>query len=509
VTRRHFRSAITPAVRAGRDRLGHGITVPHMDFVAPALELAAAVRRREVSPVELLDHCLREVDRLNPTINAIIWRNGDEARLEAARLAAEIASRGDDASWPAFVGVPLPIKDLTPVGGWPVTYGSFAAPEGLSDDDELVVEALRRAGFVLTGRTNTPECGAISATENARYGITRNPWDLDRTSGGSSGGAAAAVASGMFAVAHANDGGGSIRIPAACCGLVGLKASRGRVPATVPGWMGMAVEGAVTRSVADTAAVLDHISGPDPLAWYNAPTPARPFVAELDEAPGALRVALLTRAPFTVPVDPVVAEGVRRAGTALEELGHHVQDVDFELVPAEMLAPFLTLTQTSLGEYDGLDPEKLEPHNQISYAAGEALSGIDLMRAISELQRVTRTVLPRWGRDFDLLVTPTMAILPPVAGSIMAQCHEHPADLPADVLSMAVFTAPFNVSGQPAMSMPLHFAEGAAGGGGALPVGVQIVAGPWEEAALIRVAAQLEAALPWWTRRPPALLSPA
>lgn len=494
-----------------------------MDLSTPALDLAAAVRRKEVSPVELVDLCLSEIDRLNRSVNAVIWRNDDQARAGAAVLADEIAGGTQESSrnLPKFAGVPLPVKDLTPVAGWPVTYGSFAAPEGMSDEDELVVRGFRQAGFVLCARTNTPECGPITATENLRYGITRNPWDLTRTPGGSSGGAAAAVAAGMFPVAHANDGGGSIRIPASCCGLVGLKASRGRVPAVVPGWMGAAVEGAVTRTVADAAAVLDHISGPDRLAWCNAPAPARPFVEELSRHPGALRIGLLTRAPFTVPVDPAVAGGVGQAGRALAELGHHVEEVDFELVGAEILIPFLALIQSSFGEYRSLDPEKLEPHNRASHAAGQALSAIDLVRAVGELQRVSRNVVSRWGQEFDLLVTPTMAILPPEAGSIMAQCHEHPADLPSDVLSMAAFTAPFNVSGQPAISLPLHMteplhmaepphmAEPTGNGRGSLPVGVQIVAGPWEEATLLRVAAQLEEALPWKDRRPPAAPSSA
>ncbi|MBO0732114.1 MAG: amidase, partial [Acidimicrobiaceae bacterium] len=235
-----------------------------------ALETAAAIRRREVSPVEVLDECLARVDKYDGAINAIVWRNDDEARA-AAREAAEAVTRADPADLPPFHGVPIPIKDLTKVEGWPVTYGSWTAPEEPSTESDLVVDAFRRGGFVLTGRTNTPEFGPITAAENDRYGITRNPWSTDHTPGGSSGGAAAATAAGMFPLAHANDGGGSIRIPASCCGLVGLKVSRGRVPDFVTAWEGGAVEGVVTRDVADTAAVLDLISGPDRGCWYNAP----------------------------------------------------------------------------------------------------------------------------------------------------------------------------------------------------------------------------------------------
>src|SRR3954453_21532800 len=254
--------------------------MPPTDPFASALDLAAAIGAREVSAVEALDHCLAEVDRLNPTVNAVVWRDDEAAR--AAAQAAQDALADANAVLPPFHGVPIPIKDLTPVEGWPVTYGSAAAPEAPSAESELSIDALVGAGFVLACRTNTPEFGPITAAENVRYGITRNPWDPSRTPGGSSGGAAAAVASGMFPIAHATDGGGSIRIPASCCGLVGLKPSRGRGPRRAQGWLGGVVEGALTHTVADTAAILDVLGGPDRDAWYNAPEPDRPFL----EAPG-------------------------------------------------------------------------------------------------------------------------------------------------------------------------------------------------------------------------------
>ena len=204
-----------------------------------ALDLAAALRARELSALELLDACLAAVDERNPELNAVIWRDDEAARAAARKADARIAA-GEEA---AFLGVPIPIKDLTAVAGWPLTYGSNGAPEGVSEESELVVESLLAAGFVLCGRTNTPEFGPITVAENSRYGNTRNPWDPGRASGGSSGGASAAVAGGMFPIAHANDGGGSIRIPAAYCGLVGLKSSRGRIPRRAQAWMGAVVEG--------------------------------------------------------------------------------------------------------------------------------------------------------------------------------------------------------------------------------------------------------------------------
>ena len=225
-----------------------------------AIELAGALRRRQLSAVELLDACLAAVDARNPELNAVTWRNDEQARAAAA----EADRRLDAGEQAPFLGVPIPIKDLTPVAGWPVTYGSRGAPEGPSEESELVVDALFEAGFVLCGRTNTPEFGVITAAENLRFGPSRNPWDPSRTPGGSSGGAAAAVAGGMFPIAHANDGGGSIRIPAAYCGLVGFKPSRGRVPRLAQSWLGAVVEGVVSRTVAESALVLDAISGPDP-----------------------------------------------------------------------------------------------------------------------------------------------------------------------------------------------------------------------------------------------------
>src|SRR3954451_23236086 len=328
------------------------------DPTTPAIELAAALRARELSAVELLDACLEAVDARNGEVNAVVWRDDDAARA-AARHADEALARGDDR---AFLGVPVPIKDLTPVAGWPVTYGSRGGPSGVSTEGELTTEAFKRAGFVLCGRTNTPEFGPITVTENERYGITRNPWDLERTPGGSSGGAAAAVASGMFPLAHATDGGGSIRIPAACCGLVGLQPRRGRVPRLAQSWLGGVVEGAVTRTVADTAPILDILSGPDPRSWYNAPAPDRPFLEESGRDPARLRIGLMDHGPNGLPVDPACAEAARRAAAALEEQGHEIVAADVPTLNEEIIAPFLIVIRASLAEYEGVDWDKVEPH---------------------------------------------------------------------------------------------------------------------------------------------------
>ena len=430
----------------------------------------------------------------NPLLNAVIWRNDDQARADAGRVADAVAAGHDDL--PPFAGVPLPIKDLTAVAGWPVTYGSSAGPSGPSDDDELVVAAFRRAGFVLTGRTNTPEYGPLPITENVRYGITRNPWDPTRTPGGSSGGAAAAVAAGMFPLAHGNDGGGSIRIPASCTGLVGLKPSRGRVPAVVPGWMGAVDRG---RPDAVPSATPQPSSTRSPVRTGSAG--ATPRYRTARSPPRSARRSarcgspLLTRAPLGLPVADAPRAAAVRAGETLEQLGHHVEAVDFDLVPLELLASFQPVVNAGFGDYTDVDVDQLEPHNRAAYDAGRAVDSITFVHALGELQRASRTLVARWGPDYDVLVTPTMTVLPPAAGSVLQAVHAHPASPPAEVLAMAAFTAPFNVTGQPAISLPLDHADGT-------PVGVQVVAGPWQDAVLLRLAAQLEQADPWRDRRP-------
>jgi amidase len=464
-----------------------------MDAFWNALDLAAAIRSREVSPVEVMEDCLARVDRLDADLNAVVWRNDDEALAEAKRAADLVATQRRE-DLPPFIGVPIPIKDLTDAAGQPNTYGSAGASDAPRDEDELVVSALRRAGFILTGRTNTPELGPITAAENSRYGITRNPWNTDHTPGGSSGGAAASVASGMFPIAHGNDGGGSIRIPASCCGLVGLKVSRGRVPALVENWEGAAVEGVLTHSIADTAAALDVIAGPDPLCWYNAPAPERPFIDEVGADPGRLRIGLAEGAPMGFPVAPACVDAVQAAGRALEALGHTVTPVTFDFDP-EVLAPVIALIDGS-NTQELADWDRVEPHNQVGRRRGLERNSIDYVRAVGEVQRWSRQLVARWGSEFDVLLTPTMAIEPAPAGQILREAHADPENPSATVVATVLFTLPFNITGLPAISVPVHQAPSG------LPVGVQLVERPFNDAGLLRLAAQLEAALPWSGRHP-------
>jgi len=460
---------------------------------ATALELATALRARELSAVELLDACLAAVDERNVELNAVVWRD-DEAASAVAQAADVRIARGDRAP---FLGVPIPIKDLTEVANWPIAYGSHGGPAGTSDDSELVVESLVAAGFVLCGRTNTPEFGTLTVAENSRYGASRTPWDSSRSAGGSSGGAAAAVAGGMFPIAHANDGGGSIRIPAAYCGLVGLKSSRARIPRRAQNWMGAVVEGVITRTVADTAAVLDVTAGPDPLAWNNAIPPRHPFAAEVGVAPRDLRIGLMAEAPLGIPTDPACIAATRDAAALLEALGHTVVEVEVPTISAEMVPAFTVMANAGLAEYRGVDWERVEPHNRHGYvAATTELSAYDYVVAAQELEKLSRREVARWGRDFDVLLSPVSAILPPLAGAVLEAQHASPDQATFDTVASVCFAAFSNITGQPAISLPLHWT------GAGLPVGVMFTGAPFDEATLIRLGTQLEEARPWTGRMP-------
>jgi len=460
---------------------------------ASAIDLAAALRARELSAVELLDACLAAVDERNPELNAVVWRDDEAARASARAADARIAA-GEEAP---FLGVPIPIKDLTAVAGWPVTYGSNGASEEPSEESELVVEALQRAGFVLCGRTNTPEFGPLTVAENSRYGNTVNPWDTGRASGGSSGGASAAVAGGMFPIAHANDGGGSIRIPAAYTGLVGLKSSRGRIPRRAQTWMGAVVEGTITRTMADAASSLDAMAGPDPLAWFNAPAPRRPFADEVGAPVETLRIGLMAEAPLGLPTDPDCARAAREAAALLEELGHGVHEVEVATISEELTPAFVTMTIGGIADYDGVDWAKVEPHNRHAYeAATDRVSAYEYVVAVQKLERISRREVSRWGSDFDLLLTPTSGILPPPTGKVLEGQHAAPDQPVFETIASVCFAAFGNITGLPAISLPLHWNDDG------IPVGAMLTGGPFEEARLIRIGAQLEAARPWVQRHP-------
>jgi amidase len=259
----------------------------------------------------------------------------------------------------------------------------------------------------------------------------------------------------------------------------------------------MAIEGAVCKTVADAAAVLDVISAPDPLAWAQAPQPEHPFSSVVGSDPGSLRVALLGTSALGLPVEREPALALERAGQLLERLGHKVFTLDTDVFDPEAIPPFLNVVNTGFADYDGIDWSRTEPHIQSAYDQAKQIDSLTLVRSLADLQRLTRKIVVKWGQDFDLLVTPTMSIEPPTAGSVIAEVHANP-DAPAmTVVAMVAFTAIYNITGQPAMNVPLHWsADG-------IPIGVQLVGGPWQEALLLQVAAQLEEAAPWAGRRAP------
>jgi len=471
-----------------------------MDPFDSATDLACAIRKRELSPVEIVETYLDRIDRLDPAVGAFVWRD-DEAVRAAARRAERATLDGSHLA--PFHGVPIPVKDLTQVEGQPATYGSLGMADVPRARTEPVVGRLLSAGFLLMGRTNTPEMGLLTTTDNRRYGNARNPWDTAYSPGGSSGGAAAAVAAGLAPVAHANDGGGSIRMPSSACGLVGLKPSRGRVPQLVMGWEHATVEGAVTRYTRDAAALLDVMSVPDRLAMYQAPPPERPFADEVERDGRRLRIGLLTEAPTGLPVAPECAAAAQHTALLLESLGHAVEPAAPRLYSEAAFAGYAqTLIDAWLWAMPYDQPELAEPHLRRRMERAAARHSGIYTRAAALIQEESRAVVAQWGRDFDVLHTPTMACPPPPAGRLLEEANDDPDGLRVTETQMISFTAVCNLAGLPAVSVPTY--HSAAG----LPIGSQLIAGPWDEAVLIRLASALEG-LDDWTRRRPAQFASA
>jgi amidase len=470
-----------------------------IDPFTPAVELAAAVRRKEVSPVELVDLYLDRMDRLDGRLNAFCHRADDEVRNAASAAADAVVTASPDDLGP-FHGVPLPIKDLCDVAGWPTTYGSAGASPAPATTSDQVVQRFADAGFVLLGKTTTSEFGAISFTESDALGITRNPWDPDRTPGGSSGGAGAAVAAGMAPIAHAADGGGSIRVPASCTGLVGLKATRGRVTNRTVEDEGLATHGVVARSVADAATALDVLARHDPAAWWSPPSPPASFAdTATAQPPTGLRIGVLSDSPVEgVSVDPACTAAVDTALRALESAGHRVVDTPIPIPPPhELIAAFTTIWNVGAAGIPLADPDAIEPHNRALRDAARDIDSWAYAQAVQQTQRLSRTIVAAFVARFDLLVTPTTACLPPPVGAWRDGVAENPLMALLNCYPLAVFTSLFNVTGLPAISVPIHHDHSTG-----LPVGIQIVAAPWREDLLLQVARTLELTHPWADRRP-------
>jgi len=464
---------------------------------------AELVRSGEASPTELVDAAIERIEALNGELNAVI-----HPLFEKAREAAS----GELPEGP-FRGVPFLLKDVFgESAGDPYHEGMKHLRDlsWVSEADDYLVARYRRAGFVICGKTNVPELGILPTTEPEAYGPTSNPWDTARSPGGSSGGAGAAVAAGMVPVAQAGDGGGSIRIPASACGLVGLKTSRGRTtmgPQLGEPASGLNVMHVLTRSVRDCAAILDATHGAAPGDPYTAPPPDRPYADELGADPGRLRVGMMTRAPagmFELHPDCVAAtEG---AGELLESLGHGVEASHPEaLDDPDYIDRFIARWTAGVAatlEYWGLKtgkPVGLEGVEASTWAlaeAGREVSAIDLFGVLAYQQGSARAAAAWWEDGFDLLLTPSMGEPPTPLGAFVPD-PEDPASALRRAVPTAGFTAYWNATGQPAISLPLHWSDDG------LPIGVQLVAPYGREDLLIRVAAQLEQARSWAQRTPP------
>lgn len=471
---------------------------------------AELVRTGQVAPTDLVEAAIARIEQLNPRVNAVVTPLFDRARAQAAR--------GIPAG--PFGGVPLLVKDfLCETAGDPYYEGSrFLRDVGWrSPADAPLASRFRRAGFVILGRTNLPEFAASATTEPAAFGPARNPWNPERSAGGSSGGSAAAVAAGMVPVAHANDGTGSIRIPAAACGLVGLKPSRGRTPAGETGLLGNIVEHVVTRSVRDAAAVLDAVSGPGPGpgSRFAAPAPGRPFREEVGADAGCLRVGFLTHDPLlrgcralrpgVRDADPAGAAAVEDTARLLESLGHVVEEAypaaldgptglggPRGIVAASELAARLDAWVARLGRAPG--PDDLEPATWAVVSEGRRHSAAAVEEARRRLVAGVGPIREWWAGGFDLLLTPAINGIPPAVGAFAALDLAEQSWRLAEAFGL--HTVPYSFTGQPAVSLPAAWIEG-------MPVGIQLVADVGREDVLLRVAAQLEEARPWADRWPP------
>jgi amidase len=462
----------------------------------PAGELAALVRAGEVSARELAEASLSRIEALQPDLNAFVHLDPDGA------LAAAEAVGPDDPR--PFAGVPIAIKDTATVRGMPYTLGSDLFGDYVPDHDAFVVRRLRDAGFVIVGKTNLPEFGILPVTEPRRFGPTRNPWDTDRTPGGSSGGAAAAVASGMVPVAHGSDGGGSIRIPAACCGLVGLKPSRGRVSrGPEQGDDFLVQDGVLTRTVAETAELLDVLAGYETGDATWAPAPAEPFAAQAAREPGRLRIGVTTTSALDSSVDPLCEHAARGAADLLASLGHHVEEVEPPWGGQDLLRVFTLVFGTPIamgmwfgGQVSGREPseELVEPLSWSIWQGVRERHAVDYLLARTQLTAFSRAIVALWD-TYDVVLTPALAQRPVRIGELDA-CSAEPWDDFRRSGEFTPYTALFNVTGQPAISLPLFH------GDDGLPSGVQLAGRPAGEGELLALASQLEAAHPWAERRP-------
>ncbi|WP_127784385.1 amidase [Rhodococcus sp. X156] len=460
---------------------------------------AQLVADGELTPLELVDAAIERIERLDPQVNAVVSERFEQARAEASA----------DLPDGPFRGVPLLLKDIAAHStGDPLYAGTSFLRERdwRSDHDSAFVARLKRAGFVILGKTTTPELAGAITTEPLATGPTRNPWDTARSTGGSSGGAAAVVAAGMVPVAHGSDGGGSIRIPASECGLVGLKPTRARVsmaPDAGEGWMGLSAHGVLSRTVRDTAALLDVMSGAEPGDPYPAPPLARPLAAEVGADPGRLRIGVLDHPAMAgASADPDAAAAVNATAKLLAELGHHVEvshpaamgDTDLWAHYGAVVSSSMAAEADRWAEVLGTSVDTLlEPVTAGSVTGGRAITAAQLLATTRWINRYQRRMATWWAEDgFDVLLSPVLNGVPPEIGWLT-----HPEQRLERTVQLLQYTPQLNITGQPAISLPLHWTAGG------LPVGVQLAGAYGREDVLVRLAAQLEQAQPWADRHPP------
>jgi amidase len=494
--------------------------VPAIDLGAhDALGLAELVRTREVSSLDLIDATIARIEVVNPRLNAVVTRMYERARDEA---------RGRLPEGP-FAGVPFLVKDLVqPVAGVRFTRGSRFFAEDIPSHDGTLIQRYRRAGLVLVAKTNTPEFGLTPFTEPALHGPTRNPWSTEHSVGGSSGGAGAAVGARVVPMAHGGDGGGSIRIPAACCGVFGLKPTRGRNPPGPDrgeGWMGLACEHALTLSVRDSAALLDATCGYEPGAPYDAPPPARPFLQEVGAPPGKLRIALCKAPPLPGEPHPDVLAAAEDAARLCESLGHHVEEATLPVSPDALAADFLSLVSVATAlDIDEAERstgrkasrETFETATLLLAMLGRVMDATRFQQARLNIQALGMRMAQFFQR-YDLILSPTLGLPPPRIGQLQPSEAERRLQelivsarlspvlklgplvqaIAAKTFAFIPYTPLANVVGLPSASLPLSWnAQG-------LPIGVMLTGRFGDEATLFRISAQLEEARPWRSRRPP------
>lgn len=462
-----------------------------------ALGLAELIAKKQIAPMELLDAVRRRVEALNPKLNAFCYLFFDKAEQQIKN------GLGDG----PFRGVPFALKDLGQyLKGAITSAGSRVWKDQVADYDSTLVTRYKQAGLVIFGKTASPELGLTTTTESVLHGQTRNPWNPERTSGGSSGGSSSAVAARILPMAHASDGGGSIRIPASCCGLFGLKPTRGRVPmgpAQFEGWNGLSAHHALTISVRDSAALLDVSSGAELGSPYFPPPQQRPFLKEVGADPGKLRIALIADSPAGTPVDAECRKAAAEAAKLCESLGHKVEEAKWPIDAPMMREAFLAIINVSVARTlddaaktlgRAVTDKDVEPVTWAMAQQGRNVSSIAYSRAIGAIHQVG-LAMAKFQQAYDVILNPTLG-KPPVPLGLLSLSPKDMQEFTKEIGEFSPFTAVYNVTGQPSMSAPLHWTPDD------LPVGVMFSARFGDEAMLFRLASQLEKAKPWAGRRP-------